>query len=538
MSPNSIQQSKQQLHHQAIQAINQKRYDIAQQALIRLLNRDPKFADGYFLLGIIEADLGTFTKATALINKASLLDPKAEYFAHLAKCHAMIGDSVKTYDAIRQAEQGSINDALTMDTLGVALSRLGDHDKAIDYFKQAIGQKSQASFYYNLGSSQTFAGDFAGARVSYEKAIELEPLFYQAHSSLSHLGGVSLEHNHVDRLEAVLPKMPNTNAKLHICHALARELDALGEYERGFTYLQRAKAEKRSQQPYNFAQDKAIFDSLYKGFNSSTVAKIKQANHAKINSGIGDDAVPIFVTGMPRSGTTLIERVLTNHDEVVSAGELQEMAIAIKQVSQTQSQYILDPQTIKGALEKPLDMIGQQYLRSLPYITEGATYFVDKMPLNVLNAGFIIGALPKAKVICVIRNPMDTIWGNFKQLFSLTDSYYNYAFSQVDTAKYYCEFVRLAEYWQAAFPEQFKVIYYDEFVQAPEKYGKDFVDFCGLEYNPAMLDITANRSAVATASSVQVRSAINTKSLGQWRRYQAWLAEAEKEVIAQGFKVV
>lgn len=523
-----------QLHQSAIKAIHQKRFDVAQRALIQLLNNNPKFADGYFLLGIIEAELGTYTKATALINKASKLQPTAEYFAHLAKCHAMIGDSVKTYEAVQNAQQYAISNALTLDTLGVALSRLGDHETAISYFKQALAIKPQASFYYNLGSSQTFAGDFDGARASYEKAIELEPLFYQAHSSLSHLGGINHERNHIDRLLTVLPKMQHVNSKLHIAHALAREYDAIGEYQKGFDLLEQTKAQKRQQLNYQFSQDKALFDALKAGFNAQTVAQIKQHQQSSPDE---NAAQPIFVTGMPRSGTTLIERVITNHNEVASAGELQEFAIAIKKAAKTPSQHILDPETIEAALQQNLQSIGQDYLASLPHILDGAKRFVDKMPLNVLNAGFIIGALSRAKVICVIRNPMDTIWGNYKQLFSLSDTYYNYAFDQVDTAQYYCEFVRLAEYWQQAFPKQFKIVRYDDFVRQPEVIGKEFVEFCGLDFEPSLLDITQNTSAVATASSVQVRSAINTKSLGQWRNYASCLEEAKKVVISQGVVV-
>lgn len=524
---------QQQLHKKAQDAINLRQFDVAQKALIQLLNGAPKFADGYFLLGIIEAELGSYTKAVALINKASVLQPSAEYFAHLAKCQAMIGDSNQTYSAIRQAQQFNIEDALTLDTIGVALSRLGDHHTAIEYFNMAIAQKSFAPFYYNLGSSQTFAGHFDEARASYEQAILLEPLFYQAHSSLSHLGGVDKCNNHIARLRTVMGKLTDVNAKLHIAHALSRELDAIGEYEAAFAELHQAKSVKSATLNYDFADDLALFKMLKQCFSDELVNKIKSANKQSLEALDADTFSPIFVTGMPRSGTTLVERVLTNHKHVKSAGELQEFAIAIKRVARTRSQYILDPETILSASKSDLSMIGRLYQEGVKNIVKDANQFVDKMPLNVLNAGFIIGALPTAKIICVIRNPMDTVWGNYKQLFSLTDSYYNYSFQQTHVAQYYCEFVKLAAFWQEKFPEQFKIVSYDEFVTAPDIISKEFVTFCGLEFDTKMLDITSNTSAVATASSVQVRTGINTKSLGQWKKYQAYLQPAIDELQRQ-----
>ncbi|MDO6719301.1 sulfotransferase [Psychrosphaera sp. 1_MG-2023] len=529
--------SEKHLHQTAIQAINKKQFDVAQRALIQILNNNHSFYDGYFLLGVIEAELGTYTKAVALMSKAAQMHPCAEYFAHLARCYALIGDSNKTHEAISQVQQFTLDNALTIDTIGVALSRIGDHDQAIEYFKRAIKLKPDASFYYNLGSSQTFAGLFDDARNSYELAIKLEPTFYQAHSSLSHLGGTDKEHNHIDRLQALLPKLTSVNSKLHIAHALARELGSVDEFGAAFSQLEIAKGEKAKSLNYQFSQDQLIFETLKTCFTEELIKEINRNNSKEQKTNTDLDFAPIFITGMPRSGTTLIERVLTNNNIVKSAGELQEFAIAIKRIAKTSSQYILDPATIKAAITSDLSEIGELYRQCVKNIVKGASRFVDKMPLNVLNAGFIIGAIPTAKIVCVIRNPMDTIWGNYKQLFSLTDSYYNYAFSQVDTAKYYCEFVRLAEFWQTAFPDQFKIVRYDDFVQQPEIIGKEFVEFCGLVYDSKMLEITNNKSAVATASSVQVRSKISTSSLGQWLKYRSFLQPAYNEVISQGIKL-
>jgi tetratricopeptide (TPR) repeat protein len=520
-----------QLHTKAQKALNSGNIPLAQQTLIQILQKDQSHFDAIFLLGIIEAELGQYTKACALIQKALQLHQSAEYYAHLAKCFAMMGKGNETHSAIESALKFDITSALTFDTLGVALSRLGEHDKAITYFEQAINRKPQASFYYNLGSSQTFAGQFDAARQSYESAIELQPLFYQAHSSLSHLGGVSKDNNHIERLKQVYEQMPHADGKLHISHALSRELDAIGEYEQSFAYLHNAKSDKLKKLNYQFNQDKQLFTGIKALFEKEFEDKEgTQNNHST--------AAPIFVVGMPRSGTTLIERVLTNNTGVKSAGELQEFGLALKQLSNTPGRYILDAATIEAAETIDYAALGHLYMNSLRRVINPSERFVDKMPLNVLYAGLIAKALPKAKIVCVIRNPMDTVWGNYKQMFSLNDPYYNYAYDQVSIAEYYSEFVALADFWQQAFPSQFKIVSYDEFVNVPEKVGKDMVEFCELPFSPELLDITKNKSAVATASSVQVRSAISTKSLGQWRRYEEQLQDAKQVFLRNNIPVV
>lgn len=518
-----------QLHQQAQVALNHGDFATAQRLLITILNQQPSFHDGYFLLGVIEAELGQYTKAVSLIQKAISLHSSAEYYAHLAKCLAMQGLSNETFAAIQQAEKFDIKQALTIDTLGVALSRIGDHQKAIGYFERAISIKSKASFYYNLGSSQTFSGQFDNARQSYEKAIELEPLFYQAHSSLSHLGGISIDNNHIARLKSVFMKLSHPDAQLHISHALARELEIVGQYQECFEYLEKAKQKKRAKLHYNFEQDRVLFNDLKTLFSQTEIQ-----NKTNLNS---SQSQPIFVVGMPRSGTTLIERVLTNNSIVKSAGELQEFGLALKQLTHTAGRYILDPDTIKAAANIDFAQLGRTYIDSLNAVVAPEQRFVDKMPLNVLYSGFIAKSLPKSKTVCVIRNPMDTVWGNYKQMFSLNDPYYNYSYDQSSIAQFYCEFVQLAEFWQSIFPNQFKIVYYDEFVKQPEIIGKQVVEFCDLEFELDMLDITQNKSAVATASSVQVRSKINTKSLGQWRRFEPYLKAAKSVFDKNSIKV-
>lgn len=521
----------QELHQYAQQALNQKQLAVAQQALIKLLNLDPSFCDGYFLLAIIEAELKQYDKAAGLIEKALTLESKAEYYAHLAKCYALLRKSkacaqaiANTIDCLEQSTS-----ALTLDTLAVALCHIGQHHKAITYFNQAVAKKPSAGCYYNLGSALTFCGQFEQAGDSYERAIELAPLFYQAHSSLTHLGLQGNGHARIDRLKQVYSQLSQADGKLHIAHALAKELEAIGQYQQGFDYLFSAKALKRKQINYHFSRDLALFEAVKTLFSDPDLAAIRQD---------GIDAQGIFVMAMPRSGTTLIERVLTNKTGVKSLGELPDFALLAKELSQVQSPLLLPKGVIAASRSLNYAELGQRYLDAIsPLLEQPNQRFVDKTPLNIWYAAHIIKAMPKAKILCVIRNPMDTIWGNYKQMLSLSDVNYYYAFSRQDIAQYYLQFVALAEFWQKLYPDNFKIVKYDEFVQQPHRVGQLCAQFCQVDWSEQMLAIKDNDSAVATASSVQVRSAIHTQSLQQWKRYQGQLADAVKLIEQAGLGV-
>jgi hypothetical protein len=147
------------------------------------------------------------------------------------------------------------------------------------------------------------------------------------------------------------------------------------------------------------------------------------------------------------------------------------------------------------------------------------------MPLNVLYAGFIIKALPKAKIICLDRGPLDTIVSNYRQLFAVNFSYYNYAYDLQTTAQFYQQFKQLTQLWLNLFPENFYVVNYEQLVNEPEKEAKKIIEFCGLDWQNECLEIHKNSAPVATASAVQVRQPINNKSVGNWQTYQEYLAD-------------
>lgn len=511
-------QTKQQYLAQARHAINQKQYQAAHSACVAAINTYGDDANAYFLLGIIHIELLQIHKAIRLLNKANSLLPEPETYAYLTKCYALLGDMVSAVEASQHCPVSRLSKPLTQDTVGVALSRVGLHEQALLYFGAALkGAPDNPFFHYNYAVSAKFAGQFALARKEFERAIALKPDYFQAHFALSDLGGVSKQHNHIERLTALYNATDNIDGRLHLSHALAKEYEALHDYDTAFSLLNEAKQPKRQQ----FANVEREYDAIF------TWLKEQSPDHRQTKQGC-DAASPIFVLGMPRSGTTLVERIISHHSEVESGGELQDFGLAVKELVTTPSNQVLDLPTLQAAENIDFAVLGERYLARTKVLRGNQPYLVDKLPFNFFYVGLIARALPNAKIVCLLRDPMDTCIGNFRQLFSLQSPYFAYAYDLTTIGRFYLSFYELVHHFKALFPENIRLQSYETLVRSPETEIPELIDFCGLSWEAACLRVQDNKSPVSTASKVQVREAINTRSIGRWRQYEKHTAALQK----------
>ncbi len=516
-----------QQHKRAQQAINEGQYQQAHQLIISILSQDKYFADGYFLLAMIASVHHNHAKAIQLIKQSIVLAPEqVEYVAQLAKHYALVNDHVQALHHANKAAKLTVKlatkSALTFDTIGVAYSRIGLHQQAVPFFKQAVAaNNNNGIFYFNLGASLKFIGDFKAARSAYEKTVSLMPMYCKAHAALTSLGNITADNNHIEELTSLYGQLTKTDDILYIGHALAREYEALKNYNKAYHYLSQSKKAKLAELTYQFTDDEKMFTALKDFFHHSNA---NNSSLDDLNSG-HDSNEALFVVGMPRTGTTLVERILSKHTDVTSAGELQHFGLLLKELTKTTTNRVIDKETVKAVASINFNELGKAYIDSTRAITGNTAKFVDKMPLNVLYAGFIIKALPKAKIICLDRGPLDTIVSNYRQLFAVNFSYYNYAYDLQTTAEFYLQFRQLTKLWLRLFPDNFYVVNYEELVKKPEEEAKKIIEFCGLDWQIQCLDIDKNLAPVATASAVQVRQPINNKSVGNWQKYKPYLTE-------------
>ena len=501
------------LHRRAQHFLNKRAFKQAHQACIDMLKIEPKHADAHFLLSMVALNLQQMTKAIELGKVALRYAPNnAEYWVFYARSLSLVNRYEEARYAIEKGLLLGSKNPLINDTMGVVLSRLGDHKKAVVQFKKAIDEQPlNPAFHYNLASSLKFLGEFNAALAAYEKVIALKPDYYQAHSALAELNCSSVDDNNISRLQALLKNVgTNIDGELHVCHALAKEFENIGEYKFALHALKQGNAKKKAQLAYKIEDDQVLFDAIKTLFSDDFVHSTQVGHQTK---------QPIFVLGMPRSGTTLVDRILSSHSDVVSAGELQNFSVELKKQSKTLGNKVLDINTIEAAKNLDFKALGERYIQSTKPISDQAVHFIDKMPLNFLQIGFIKKALPQAKIIILDRHPMDVCLSNFRTLFAVNFSYYNYAYDLLDTAEYYHQFKMLMTFWQAKYPTDLLEVNYETLVADPQAQIKRILDYCNLPWQPECLAFHNNPEPVSTASSVQVRKPINSSSIGRWQRY-------------------
>lgn len=495
-------------------------------ALVADLPAEP---EGHFLLGLAEAAGGRAQTAIAHIGQAIALDPRGEYRAQLAKLYSLVRRDGDAAAMLRDAEQALPADALSRDTMGCVYARLGDHAAALPHFAEAVRlAPDNSEFRYNQATTLNFLGRIDEAEAAIEALIARAPDDARAHHLLAGLRKHDAATHHVDRLTAAHERASPGRDRLLIGYALAKELEDIGQPDEAFARLYSTNAEHRRALPYSFVRDAAVFDAIE--------AHWPVLEHAPATNPPGD--APVFIIGMPRTGTTLVDRILSSHPDVESAGELQAMPLAVKKAAATRSRLVLDAETVAAAAGADMGGIGRDYLdRAQHHRRTPTRRFTDKFPGNFQYAGFIARALPAATIICLRRNPMDTVLSNFRNLFAVSSRYYDYSYDLDDIARYYARFDRLMAFWRRVLPGRVLEMRYEDLVADQETQTRRLIAHCGLSWTDACLDFHTNSAPVSTPSAAQVRRPMYRDSVARWKRHADALAPVRQFFERAGIAV-
>lgn len=486
-------------------------------------------AEGHFLLGVVEAETGRVKDAILQIEQAVAIAPQGEYRAQLARLYALVrrdGDAAAT---LRAAEAAPPADALGRDTMGCVYARLGDHAAALPHFVAAVGlAPDNDQFRYNHAATLSFLGRTDEAEAVLELVLGRAPDDARAHHLLAGLRKQTPVRNHVERLRAAHDRAPAGRDRLLTGYALVKELEDIDRSEEAMDRLVAINSAHRGTLAYDVTRDAAIFDAVEAAWPA--VARTPVVDRPM-------DA-PILVIGMPRTGTTLVDRILSSHPLVESVGELQALPLAVKAASRVRSRTVLDPETMLAAAEQDAGVIGRDYLARAAHHRRAPEHrFVDKFPGNFFYAGIAARALPNAAIVCLRRNPMDTILANFRNLFATGSRYYDYSYDLLDIAAYYARFDRLMAFWRTALPGRILELRYEALVEDQEGESRRLLAHCGLDWSGQCLDFHAHSGAVSTPSAAQVRRPIYRDSVARWRKHAAVLAPARAYLEAQGIAV-
>jgi tetratricopeptide (TPR) repeat protein len=366
---------------------------------------------------------------------------------------------------------------------------------------------------YSKANALRYMGRMDAATEEFEKCIRLAPSFPYAHWSLASHRKSLPPGARVQRIkQAKAAFTPDADERAYLDYALFKELDSAGEPSRAWRHLLAGAAIKRRSLHYDSKGEEAGHAALQR-MTSADFCRTR--DHGDIGF------VPIFILGMPRTGTTLVERIIGGHSQVTAGGELNDFNTALCLATDTFLGTFVTEHAVERLAEADFQQVGRDYRSRVQPRLHGKHFLTDKNPANFAYAGLIAKALPHARIVCLRRDPMDACFSNLKELFA-SDAY-GYSYDLVELADYYARFDRLCKHWKNVIPDNFMEVQYEELVTNPSSATEGILQFCGLPFEPGCLDITRNTAPVATASSSQVREPINVRSVGAWRRYAEYL---------------
>jgi tetratricopeptide (TPR) repeat protein len=461
------------------------------------------------------------------IDRALAVEPaNLRFLMRRAQCLLALNRRRDALDAADAVERCNPTDPAIWDAVGSVRSYASHHRGALAAYDRAVElAPRQSHFLYNRASVRRFLGDLEGAEADYDRVIALKPSDFEAYLNRSELRVQTAVRNHAKELEVLaMSGIADWRGEVQVRFALAKEYEDLGEYAKSFEQLRIGATKWRAHMKYDLATDVATADWIMTAFPAIPIGSPPNA---------AADA-PIFIVGLPRSGTTLVERILSSHSRVSSAGELNCFAEALVDAVRKRTGQDRLPRREMVAQSATLDFaaLGQDYLRRARAAFPDGGRFIDKMPLNYLYCGLIRRALPNAKIIHVTRHPMAVGYAMYKTLFK---NGYPFSYDLREIGRYYVAYRRLMQHWAAVIPGAMHEVSYEDLVAEQLATTRKLLTFCGLEWQEACAEFHRNPAASTTASASQIRRPIYTSSVSQWCHYEAQLAELEEEIASAGF---
>ena len=506
---NKVNPSQSQLNN-LIEQYQINNYKEAERLGLLITQQFPKHQVGWKVLGAIFAQTDRKAEAIYAKKKAVKLAPQD------AESHYNLGITLQETDRLEEAEM-SYRRATELkpdyfkvhNNLGNILNIMGRSEEAEASLRKAIEfEPDFAETHHNLGITLAGLGRLKEAEASYRQAISLKPTYAEAHRQLSGMKKFNEQDAQFLQMQALsLEVSCSDEQQCHLSFALAKAFEDLGDFEQAFKYYSKGNLLRKKYLKYDISQDIELFNKLkanYSKIKENSLESEKFSNKIK----------PIFIVGMPRSGTTLVEQIISSHSQVTGGGEL-------PFVSQFGDSIALD--SIKVDTNTLLSF-RKSYLKKLQIISKDSPIIIDKMPQNFLYIGLLAAAFPEAKIVHTKRNPEATCWANYKQYFSSRALGYCYGLD--DIVQYYALYQNLMKFWDAHLPNRIYNLDYELLTINQEIETKKLIQHLDLSWEERCLSPQDNRRSVSTASNTQVRKKVYQGSSQQWRKFKPFLNKA------------
>jgi len=486
-----------------------------------LVNSNPRDVNAGLLLARIAIHAGAHDDAVKLLRKIVTLAPRFIIAWH--DLGATLNEQGKEEEAIV-----ALGDALTHDSknatthylYAAALAKAGRTEDAADSYRSAIEIDPElAGAHVGLGHVLKTLGDQEGGIASYRAGIALRPNLGEIYFSLSNLKTFRFSDEEIDDMaQRIAQPELDSESITHFAFSLGKAFEDNKDYDRAFEYYSQGNLEHRNSIIYDPVQTEIAHQKMKETYSEDFFKRIKKAA-----PGIQDPA-PIFIVGLPRSGSTLLEQILASHSLVDGTSELPDLGIVSQMIADKHKGRSF-PGGILEMSDTELTSLGQEYLSRVERHRRGAPYFTDKMPNNFAHVGLLQAILPKAKIIDARRHPLDSCVGCFKQHFARGQTF---TYDLFELGEFYIEYDSLMKHWDEVLPNKVLRVQYEEVVQDLDTQVKRILDYCGLPFEEGCVNFHETKRSVRTASSEQVRQPIYNQSVNTWMRFESHIDDLKE----------
>jgi len=485
-----------------------------------LLKKYPDIIDLYNLLALSYNGLNKTEDAIKLLEDVLKRDPNN---IHVLNNLGMIHSGISSFELSKifldKALKIKPDFFQAANNLANLYLKLNKSEEAINLLKNFINQENLNNYVLNftIANSYQQSGDFKNARKHYDKCLFIEPNRCDSDKAISLMTNYKNDKSsHMKDMEKKLTKNLNKTDLMLLNYSLGKAYEDINNYEKSFLYLKKANELNNEIINYNSSNEKKIFENIKMIFKNDFNTISKDYN---------SDKTIIFVVGMPRSGTSLIEQILSSNKNVYGAGELPFIGNIAENLF-FKNKIKLNFNSLEDVEEEKFINLNNDYFKKLSSFETNKKIFIDKAPFNFKWIGLIKKIIPNSKIIHCRRDAMDICWSNYKNFFSSIKM--NYANNFKNIAAFYNLYLNIMNYWKNKFGKEIYDIDYENLIKNPEKEIKNLVSFCGLDWNENYLKFYENKKTVSTASLAQVRSPLYKSSIKKWEKFSEELNELKK----------
>lgn len=504
----------------------QGRPEQAERMLRELLRSHPENVDALRLLGVMSLSAGRLPEAERLLRRATHLAPDfAEAQLDLGRALKEQHKLQEAIEALERAIALEPGNFLTHFLLASVLSPAARTDDAIAAYRKVLKLRPRHSgAWLGLGHALKTAGAQEEAIAAYRECLRLRPGSGEAWWSMANLKTYQLSDQDIAAMQLQLAKQEgqgeddegfSTQSRVNMLFALAKAYEDRGDDELAWQYYEQGNVTQRMQEHYDPVRTEVVNDEIISVFNAEFLEQNKGHGHPSNE--------PIFIIGLPRSGSTLLEQILASHSQVEGTSELPYVGVIANTAGRNRADGLIYPRALRDFSAEKWSQMGQTYLDlARIHRGEGRPRFVDKMPNNFPHVGLLHLVFPNAKIIDARRYPLDSTFSCYRQLFARGQSF---VYDQTDIGEYFLQYQRMMDYWHEVLPGRVLTVQYEDMVTDFDTQLARLLEYCGLPFEESCARFWETDRPVRTASSEQVRQPIYTQSIHRWRRYEEQLSE-------------